>query len=167
MKRKSSRGMSEAETRRKLIDQKILHAGWGIITSFEKGRNYKDETVAEFKTEKGPVDYALFHDGTPLALIEAKRLSVGPQNVLKQAQRYASGFPTGWWKFNEYRVPFIYSTNGEDIWFQDLRQSNSRSRKVAEFHIPHALREMLTRGETDSCVWLINVSCFTTDNKTS
>jgi type I restriction enzyme R subunit len=154
MKKKKSRGISEAETRRRLIDQRITHAGWGPIASYEAGQTYRDETVIEFQTEKGPVDYALFYDGRPMALIEAKRLSVGPQNVLKQAQRYARGFPAGWWEFDEYKVPFIYSTNGKVIWFQDLRQENSRSRELKHFHTPQALLEILSRGRTDACKWL-------------
>jgi len=30
-------------------------------------------------------------------------------------------------------VPFVYSTNGEVFWLQDLRDVNSRSRQVAGF----------------------------------
>ncbi len=151
---RKSRGISEYETRKRLIDKKLEHAGWGRITDYDENIVYIDETVIEYWTGKGPVDYALFHDSKPLALVEAKRLSVGPQNVLKQAQRYARGLPTTWWEFVEYRVPFIYSTNGEVIWFQDLRNPNSRSRKVKQFHTPQALLEMLTRGDAEACTWL-------------
>ena len=158
MKRNKSRGISEAETRRRLIDHMITHAGWGSITDYDEMQKYTDETVIEYQTANGHVDYALFYDGKPLALVEAKRLSVGPQNVLKQAQRYARGLPTTWWEFGEYRVPFIYSTNGEVIWFQDLRHPNSRSRIVKQFHTPEALVEMLTRGDADACSWLIDNS---------
>src|SRR5262249_30623094 len=44
-----------------------------------------------------------------------------------------------------YRAPFLYSTNGEVFWFQDVRHKLNRSRKIAGFHTPDALREMLTR----------------------
>jgi type I restriction enzyme R subunit len=58
--------------------------------------------------------------------------------------------PTGF-NFNGYRVPFLYSTNGEVFWFQDVRHKLNRSRKVAGFHTPAALREMLSRDvESDS-----------------
>jgi type I restriction enzyme, R subunit len=108
----------------------------------------------EFPTANGPADYALFETDQPLGIVEAKRLGVGPQNVLQQAQRYARGFPDSSFDFNGFRVPFIYSTNGEIIWFQDLRDSHSRSRPVAKFHTPAALREMLTRDATSAYDWL-------------
>ncbi|MFW9887625.1 MAG: DEAD/DEAH box helicase family protein [Candidatus Thorarchaeota archaeon] len=146
--------MSEHETRKQLIDRKIEHAGWGLLTDFDANQVYKSETVIEYQTANGPADYVLFHNGKPLAIVEAKKLAVGPQNVLKQAQRYARGISPDWWEFGEYRVPFIYSTNGEVIWFQDLRDANSRSREVKQFHTPQALLELLTRGNVNTYCWL-------------
>jgi len=86
--------------------------------------------------------------------VEAKKLSLGPQNVLSQAQRYAKGFHGGRFSFHGFHLPFVYSTNGEIIWFQDLREQNSRSRQVASFHTPSALREPLSRDATSSSAWL-------------
>lgn len=48
----------------------------------------------------------------------------------------------------------MYSTNGELIYFQDLRQQNSRSRQVNKFHTPEALREMLDRDDGIAHDWL-------------
>ena len=146
--------MSEKETRKNLIDRKLKYAGWGSLALYEESSDYFNESVIEYQTARGPADYVLFHEGKPLAIVEAKKLSIGPQNVLKQAQRYARGFPGKWWTFNEFRVPFIYSTNGQVIWFQDLRKPNSRSREVKAFHTPAALVEMLTRDTDDACNWL-------------
>ncbi len=42
-------------------------------------------------------------------------------------------------------MPFLYSTNGEVIWFHDVRHELNRSRDVSGFHTPDALREMLAR----------------------
>ncbi|HEX7706141.1 MAG TPA: DEAD/DEAH box helicase family protein, partial [Thermoanaerobaculia bacterium] len=84
-------------------------------------------------------------DGAPVAVIEAKKLTVGPQNVLTQAQRYARGLSGAKTRFGEYRVPFLYATNGEVVWFHDVRDSLNLSRRVATFHTPSALREMLER----------------------
>jgi len=146
--------MSERGTRRGLIDRKIEQAGWGPFATHEGGREYQNESVVEYNTENGPADYVLFHQGRPLALVEAKKLTVGPQNVLKQAQRYARGFPAKWWDFDGFHVPFIYSTNGEVIWFQDLRHRDSRSREVKHFHTPQALQELLAQDRTKSYKWL-------------
>ena len=50
--------------------------------------------VEEYPTANGPADYALFVNGKLLGIIEAKKVSVGPQNVLEQAKRYARGATT-------------------------------------------------------------------------
>jgi type I restriction enzyme R subunit len=42
-------------------------------------------------------------------------------------------------------VPFLYSTNGEQIRFHDVRRVHNRSRWVSGFHTPQALAEMLSR----------------------
>ena len=39
----------------------------------------------------------------------------------------------------EFGVPFLYSTNGEEIWFHDVRHALNRSRRVAAFHTLKAL----------------------------
>lgn len=78
---------------------------------------------------------------------------MGPQNVLVQAQRYARGVTDSPFNFDGFRVPFIYSTNGEIFWFHDLRTSDSRSRRVSGFHTPGALREMLEKDVEPCCDW--------------
>jgi len=68
-------------------------------------------------------------------VVEAKKLSLGPQNVLTQAERYSKGLPARL-DFRGYHNPFLYSTNGEIIWFHDIRNPLSRSHTVSAFHTP-------------------------------
>ena len=146
--------MDEWETRRRLIDPALEAAGWSPIVRYAPGAAYDTAAVREYETAEGPADYVLFHRGEALAAVEAKKLSLGPQNVLVQAQRYARGFQEGTFNFHGFRLPFIYSTNGEVFWFQDLRDQNSRSRQVAGFHTPSALREFLSRDAVSAHDWL-------------
>src|SRR5262249_21366110 len=62
-----------------------------------------------------------------------------------QAERYARGVAGGPFDFRGYRVPFLYSTNGEVIWHHDVRHPLERARRVTRFHTPDALREWLAR----------------------
>lgn len=146
--------ISEADTRSKLIEPKLVASGWSPIVNFARGAKYASGAVREYETANGPADYILFHNGDALADVEAKPLRIGPQNVLQQDQRYARGFKDGRFEFGEFHLPFIYSTNGEIIWFQDLRKENSRSRQVARFHTPSALTEMLNRDTGKAIDWL-------------
>jgi hypothetical protein len=77
--------------------------------------------------------------------VEAKKLTLGPQNVLTQAERYSKGATTNPLNFDGYRVPFLYSSNGEIIWFRDARHRLNRSRRAADFHTPGALTELMDR----------------------
>jgi type I restriction enzyme R subunit len=144
----------EARTRKELIEKQLIASGWSPVTEYSAGMNYSEGAVREYETTAGPADYALFHNGEVVALVEAKKLSVGPQNVLLQAQRYAKGLRGGKYEFGDFHVPFIYSTNGVAIWFQDLRDEESRSRQVARFHTPSALAEYLSRDNSGPMKWL-------------
>ncbi|MDX8551497.1 type I restriction endonuclease [Methanospirillum hungatei] len=77
-------------------------------------------------------DYALILNGKIVGVIEAKRESVGPQEVLTQARRYAIGIPdsVALFSFDEYRVPFLYSSNGTINWFIDVRHEQNRSHEI-------------------------------------
>ncbi len=147
---------NEAKTRRDFIDKALRKAGWGPIVPFQTGAQYDHGSVEEYPTKTGPADYILFQEGKALACVEGKRVRIGPQNVLQQAKRYARGFQDGTGSlgtFGEYHLPFVYSTNGKIIWFQDLRDPLNLSREVAAFHTPQALMEMFNKGEA-AAKWL-------------
>lgn len=114
---------------------------------------YENCAIEEYPTDNGPADYALCVHGQIVSVIEAKKVTLGPQNVLTQAHRYSRGLRNGTYNFDGHYVPFLYSTNGEVIWFQDVRHSLSRSRQIHQFHTPSALKEMLERNFQDCCDW--------------
>ena len=139
---------SEWLTRKRLIDPRLKAAGWAVVP-FAPGmplNSHQNYAITEFETTNGPADYALCADGMILGVVEAKKLSLGPQAVLTQAERYARGIATGTFNFDGYRVPFLYSTNGEVIWHHDVRHPLSRSHIVSEFHSPDALIERLHKN---------------------
>ncbi len=136
---------SENITRHLRIDPRLKSSGWSIVGF--KPESYKLEAVAieEFPTDLGPADYCLADDGRLLGVVEAKKLTVGPMGILPQAERYAKGIPSEIRFQGRFGVPFLYSTNGEEIWFHDVRHELNRSRKVSAFHTPKAMAEMLER----------------------
>ena len=146
--------LSERDTRKQHIDRALEEAGWTPIVPYGAPTPGPVAVFREHPTANGPADYVLHHAGQPLAIVEAKKMGVGPQNVLKQTQRYARGLSPSPFDFNGYHVPFVYSTNGNVIWFQDLRDPHSRSRQVARFHTPTALREVLERDLDAATEWL-------------
>src|SRR3989338_2901379 len=102
---------NEARTRKEYIDKLLIEVGWGPIAPHADGKTYLHGSVEEHPTESGPADYVLFNDKRAVAAVEGKKVAVGPQNVLQQAERYAKDFQDGRFRFNEYKLPFAYSTN--------------------------------------------------------
>jgi type I restriction enzyme, R subunit len=147
----------EWKTRRERIDPVLRSLGW-IITPFKENIDTASLThhaVTELETSNGPADYTFFVDGQPLGIVEAKKVTLGPQNVLTQAERYSCGLATSPFDFRGFRVPFLYSTNGEVFWFQDVRNPLNRSRQIVRFHTPAALAEMMARDFEGACQALL------------
>ncbi len=144
----------EQVTRKQRVDKALKAAGWEPIIPYDASSPRDLLVLEELPTRNGPADYALFHQHEPLAVVEAKKLTLGPQNVLQQAQRYARGVTDSPFEFGQFHVPFAYATNGEIIWFQDLREPHNRSREVQKFHTSMGLREMLARDLSAPMQWL-------------
>ena len=150
---------SEWQTRKKRIDTRLRALGWQIVP-FDASTPlsaWTKHAVEEFPTATGPADYALCVNGRILGIVEAKKLSLGPQNVLVQAERYSRGVAANPLSFGEFRVPFLYSTNGEVIWFHDIRHSLNLSRKIADLPTPAALEEMLEHQFDAACAKLLTI----------
>jgi type I restriction enzyme R subunit len=144
---------SEWATRKTLIDKCLRGAGWRI-TPFDPRKTLESWdrcAVEEYQTGNGPADYALILGDRVVGVVEAKKLTLGPQNVLVQAERYAGGLIQDGFGWGSFGVPFLYSTNGEVIWYEDVRDERYRSRQLAGFHTPDALAEFLGRDASGAC----------------
>jgi type I restriction enzyme R subunit len=138
-------------TRKKRIDPRLDAAGWKLARGCPsgsswstpgppKGSAYRRE---EDPTDHGPADYTLCDGPMRLAVVEAKKAEAGVQEVMKQAERYARGASSNVFTFGKFHVPFAYTTNGEVVWFRDLRNPDNLQRQVRAFHTPDALRDLL------------------------
>ena len=151
---------AEWKTRQERINTKLrlLNPKWGII-KYRDGLDtsaLQCHAVEEYPTASGPADYALFVKGRFLGVIEAKKVSIGAQNVLEQARRYSRTAFDGTGNWRGYRVPFLYSTNGEVIYFLDVRGEQNIFRKIANFHTADALTELFEHDQAASYTLLQN-----------
>src|SRR5881628_895061 len=108
---------SEWQTRKRRIDARLrsMNPSWQIVR-YRDGLDFAAlhcHAVEELPTATGPADYGLFAGGKLLGIIEAKKVTVNPQNVLEQAKRYCEGALQGPGNWNGFKVPFLYATNGE------------------------------------------------------
>lgn len=149
---------SEKVTRKKRIDQQLKTAGWKIVP-FVTGMDVSslsNHAIEEFVTNNGPADYALVVNGKMLGIVEAKKLEVGAANVLEQAKRYSKGCDSIIGEWNGYRVPYLYSSNGELIYYYDARSAKNLSRQIYSFHTPEALETNFSFDGKSVFKWLKN-----------
>src|SRR5829696_7250025 len=117
---------SERATRRARIDPKLAVAGWRVVPPTTDSTK-PALAIEEFETPIGPADYALFDGDRCLGVAEAKKLTLGPQGVLVQAERYSKAIDQTPRYQGEFGAPFLYATNGEVLWFHDVRHTLNRS----------------------------------------
>lgn len=104
---------NEAETRAELIDPALAASGWGDTA----GSRIRREVIAIGRLigagrrgKQDIADYVLIHNDRKLAVVEAKKESLGVTEGLAQAKRYAK----------KLQARFAYSTNGREIYRVDM-----------------------------------------------
>jgi type I restriction enzyme R subunit len=165
---KSSRkiDLDEAETR-EIIDAWLRHAGWEADSNelnFKtrrtlpaKGRNL---AIAEWKVGDKWADYALFIGTQLYGIVEAKKYAHDISTDLRQSKIYAEKAEAtdnaqllGEWA--NYKVPFLFSTNGRPyleqiktksgIWFLDVRRPTNISRPLEAWYSPSGMQELFSQ----------------------
>ena len=134
---------------REQIDKKLQESGWVIqdIKTLNLAAAL-GVAVREVPTSTGPVDYALFVDGMPVGVVEAKKDEKGEvlTGVEGQSGRYAnSRFK---WVNQEYRIRFVYEATGKLVRFTDYADIKCRSREIFSFHRPETLKRWLNESDT-------------------
>ena len=130
------------------IDKMLAEAGW-VVQSKEKLniRAALGVAVREYPTSTGVVDYALFVDGTPVGVIEAKREELGQTITVVEDQSEA--YARSKLKYlNNDNLPFVYQSTGAITKFTDLRDPKPRSRDLFHFHQPSTLGEIFKQPNT-------------------
>lgn len=157
--------LSEAQTRI-IIDDKLRAAGWMVDTEEINYKKHgtlpeknKNMAIAEWKVGTKYADYALFIGLQLVGIVEAKAKHRDiPAALESQSKVYArlveekEGIellpPNG-----EYKVPFLYASNGRHylkqlqdqsgIWFWDSRTPNKHAHALEGWHSPADLKLLL------------------------
>lgn len=137
----SALDFNEATTRRRLIDQALLAAGWNVGIDGKNTEQVKQELkLAGLPTPSGDgfADYVLYgDDGKPLGVIEAKKTVKDARAGGEQARQYADALE----KATGVR-PVIFFTNGVDIFLWDDAQGYPY-RKVYGFYSKDSLEYLV------------------------
>lgn len=141
--------MTPEEQARVVIDKKLEQSGWTIQDM--KKLNLTTSlgvAVREFPTSTGPVDYALFVDGSPVGVVEAKKSTAGENITAVEGQSARYAHSTFKWVQQDYRIRFAYEATDKLVRFTDYDDIKYRSRSVFSFHRPETLKALLNAPNT-------------------
>ncbi len=141
--------MTPEQKAREIIDKKLTQSGW--IVQDRKQLNLLaglGVAVREFPTSTGPVDYALFVEGIPVGIVEAKKDAAGENITVVEDQSSRYAHSTLKWVSVEYQIRFAYEATGKLTRFTDYADQKYRSRTVFAFHRPEELRRLLRQQDT-------------------
>jgi len=118
---------SEAQTRREIIDKRLMKAGWDInnpqqvtleLDIWLKNQPIIAEPASPYSGHLF-ADYAILDKyGKPIVVIEAKRTSEDPEKGKIQALNYAEKIS----ETQNVSMPLVFYTNGYDIYFWDSKR---------------------------------------------
>ena len=130
------RRISEAKTRKELIDPALEAAGWSLHNHQQVGLEIPVDGYDQAPWN-GVTDYCLYRpDGQVIAVVEAKRTTHDPRLAQQQAEHYVTEIE----KRQGFR-PFVFLANGTDIYFLDV--GVSAKRLVYGFFTPLDLENLL------------------------
>ena len=140
--------MKPEEKARQIIDQLLTDAGWTI-------RDYKDlnlgaslgVAIREFPLKSAFADYLLFIDRKAAGVIEAKKVGTTLTSTEFQTDKYLFSLPPDL-PCLQKPLPFAYESTGIETFFRNLKDPDTRSRRVFAFHKPETLLEYAERGES-------------------
>lgn len=168
--------LTEAQTR-EIIDEQLRLVGWEADTEnlkYSKGTRPtkgKNIAIAEWPTNtnagnNGRADYAMFVDEKLVGIVEAKRKHSNISSVLDyQCKEYAKNIKEEHKKyiikdFGQYKVPFLFATNGREylkqyeqmsgIWFLDIRENFNAPKALPGWPSPKGLEQDLEKDISEA-----------------
>ena len=142
--------MTPEEKARIKIDQWFADAGWKVVDR----EDYEPTCTAVAIREgllKGNLeaDYFLFINGKAVGVLEAKREDIDAfsNKVCEQAALYARNVPNLYQTYQK-PLPFIFTSNGKDLYFCDFREQDSYFKQIMSIPTPHELVKKLGIEDT-------------------
>ena len=140
--------MKPEEKARQNIDKLLEAAGWTI-------QDFKDlnlgsslgVAVCEFPLISGFADYLLFIDRKAVGALEAKPEGTTLTSTEYQSDKYLFSLPKDL-PCCQKPLPFAYESTGVETFFRNLKDSDTRSRRVFAFHSPKAFLEWVNQNDT-------------------
>ncbi len=136
------------EKARQNIDTLLATAGWVIQDYRELNLGAAlGVAVREFPLGRDAADYLLFVERKAVGVVEAKPVGTTLGGVAIQSKKYMDNIPD-YVACLQKPLPISYESTGVETFFRDIRDPESRSRRVFAFHRPATLQEWVSQEDT-------------------
>lgn len=137
--------MTPEEKARIKIDRMFEDAGWAVVD-----RDHYSPALTAAAIKEGlldgnlEADYFMFINGKAVGVLEAKRkeVDVSADVVMEQAHTYAKSVPDCYQTI-EKPLPLIYTSNGEQVFFEDFRKQDGNIERIDRIHTPKEIAKRL------------------------
>ena len=125
------------------IDALLRKAGWQIVPREEYSPGISAVAIEEGLLKGNlEADYLLFLEGKAIGVLEAKKESTVLSDVVaNQAENYTHQL-LGMYQYWEKPLPLIYLSNGKELLFRNLKDSNGKYQKLDAMHSPKKMAEL-------------------------
>lgn len=139
--------MLPEEQARKKIDEYLLAAGWEVVSRLDYNRKNPSAVIEASMQGHKESDYLFFVDNKVIAVLEAKRAESKldkDEKVVSQVEGYTITSQSwyGFW-LNENKVPLVYLSNGETIFFKNMLSPDSEYQQIDKMHTPKEMLRMI------------------------
>ena len=142
------RTLKPEEKARQVIDTLLEAAGWVIQDYQELNLSAAlGVAVREFPLGRDKADYLLFVERKAVGVVEAKPVGTTLGGVAIQSKKYMDNIPD-YVACVQKPLPISYESTGVETFFRDIRDPESRSRRVFTFHKPEMLQEWVLQDDS-------------------
>ena len=131
------------EKARKKIDALLKKAGWKIVSREEYSPGMSAVAIEEGLLKGNlEADYLLFLEGKAIGVLEAKKESTVLSDIVaNQAENYTHQL-LDMYQYWETPLPLIYLSNGKELLFRNLKDSDGKYQKLNAMHSPKKMAEL-------------------------
>ena len=135
--------MTPEEKARLIIDSQLKDAGWQVLDRSDYLPSVSAVAVREGLLKGNlEADYLLFVNGKAIGVIEAKREDAELSMVVaEQAEKYARKL-LNWYPCWQNPLPFVYLSNGKELLFRDIRDTQSEYKSLEQMHTPREIAKI-------------------------
>lgn len=144
------------------IERELEKRNWSQLEKEEKGTGYKKQVSIENDIT---IDYVLYVNNRPKGIVNFEIDSKNLRNSIQKVKNDAKNLTKNKLYQNKYTIPFIFSSDGEDIIMDDLREGTQDTRYIRTYYSPEDIIRKERNNTQKGLQWLKDNTYESTDKE--